>query len=238
MNQSTASILDQSTASILDTTQVPQAFGHGTMVAGIIHLVAPTAQIMPLKAFRADGSSNLFDILRAVYFAVDHGAKVINMSFSFAGPSEELMRAMNFASERGVVCVSSTGNLARETLAFPASFQNVIGVASTNNLDARSTFSSFGAALADMAAPGEAIISTFPGKHYAAAWGTSFSTPFVSGAVALLVQAKPTIDPKGVYGSLGHAKKLDSTSMGWGRLDAYRAVAHRVQILPPGAPAP
>src|SRR5205807_2550043 len=143
------------------------------------------------------------DILRAVYFAVDHGAKVINMSFSFAGPSEELMRAMNFASERGVVCVSSTGNLARETLAFPASFQNVIGVASTNNLDARSTFSSFGAALADMAAPGEAIISTFPGKHYAAAWGTSFSTPFVSGAVALLVQAKPTIDPKGVYGSLG-----------------------------------
>ena len=238
LNQSTASILDQSTASILDTTQVPQAFGHGTMVAGIIHLVAPTAQIMPLKAFRADGSSNLFDILRAVYFAVDHGAKVINMSFSFAGPSEELMRAMNFASERGVVCVSSTGNLGKETLAFPASFQNVLGVASTNNLDVRSTFSNFGAALADMAAPGEAIISTFPGKHYAAAWGTSFSTPFVSGAVALLVQAKPTIDPKDVYGSLSHTKKLNSTEMGWGRLDVYRAVAHKVKILPPGAPAP
>ena len=71
LNQSTASILDQSTASILDTTQVPQAFGHGTMVAGIIHLVAPTAQIMPLKAFRADVTSNLFDILSAIYYAVD-----------------------------------------------------------------------------------------------------------------------------------------------------------------------
>src|SRR2546426_9603627 len=70
LNQSTASILNQSTASILDTTQVPQAFGHGTMVAGIIHLVAPTAQIMPLKAFKADGTSNLFDIRRAIYFAV------------------------------------------------------------------------------------------------------------------------------------------------------------------------
>ena len=80
LNQSTASILDQSTASILDRTQVPQVFGHGTMVAGIIHLVAPTAQIMPLKAFKADGTSNVFDILRAVYYAVDHGAKVINTS--------------------------------------------------------------------------------------------------------------------------------------------------------------
>ncbi len=238
LNQSTATILDQSTASILDTTQVPQAFGHGTMVAGIIHLVAPTAQIMPLKAFRADGSSNLFDILRAVYFAVDNGAKVINMSFSFVGSSEELMRAMNFASERGVVCVSSTGNLGKEMSAFPASLQNVIGVASTNNLDVRSTFSSFGAALADMAAPGEAIISTFPGKHYAAGWGTSFSTPFVSGAVALLQQAKPTIDPFDVFGALAHAQKLVSADVGWGRLDVYQAVAHKIKTLPLGAPAP
>src|SRR2546426_9667854 len=82
LNQSTASILDQSTASILDTRQVPQTFGHGTMVAGIIHLVAPAARIMPLKAFEADGTAHLFDILRAIYYAVDHGAKVINMSFS------------------------------------------------------------------------------------------------------------------------------------------------------------
>src|SRR5207245_881587 len=82
LNQSTASILDQSTASILDTRQVPRTFGHGTMVAGIIHLVAPTAQIMPLKAFETDGRAHLFEILRAIYYAVDHGAKVINMSFS------------------------------------------------------------------------------------------------------------------------------------------------------------
>src|SRR5229473_8233548 len=63
LGQSTASILDQSTASVLDTRQVPRTFGHGTMVAGIIHLVAPTARIMPLKAFEADGTAHLFDIL-------------------------------------------------------------------------------------------------------------------------------------------------------------------------------
>ncbi len=237
LNQSTASILDQSTASILDSTQIPRSFGHGTMVAGIIHLVAPTAQIMPLKAFTADGSSNLFDILRAIYFAVDHGAQVINMSFSFLDPSQELMRAVNFASGRGVICVSSTGNLGKETLAFPASFQNVVGVASTNNLDMRSTFSSFGAALADMAAPGEGIITTFPGKHYAAAWGTSFSTPFVSGAAALLVQVRPRIQPKDAFEALAHAKELEP-GLGWGRLDLYNALFSRLKILPPGAPAP
>src|SRR5712692_9606875 len=144
LNQSTASILDQSTASILDTTQVPQAFGHGTMVAGIIHLVAPTAQIMPLKAFRADGTSNLFDILRAIYFAVDHGAKVINMSFSMVNSSPEFLQAVNYAASRGVICVSSAGNNGTRLRVYPAAFDDVLGVGSTSNQDTRSTFSNFG----------------------------------------------------------------------------------------------
>src|SRR3989454_9836306 len=105
-----ASILDQSTASILDTRQVPRTFGHGTMVAGIIHLVAPTARIMPLIAFEADCTAHLFDILRAIYHAVDHGAQVINMSFSTEQGSAEMKRAINYAASHGVVCVSSAGN--------------------------------------------------------------------------------------------------------------------------------
>ena len=57
----------------------------------------------------------------------------------------------------------------------------------------RSTLSNFGAALVHLAAPGEGIITTYPGKHYAAGWGTSFSTPFVSAAVVLLLQVEPAI---------------------------------------------
>src|SRR5437899_3180344 len=237
LNQSTASILNQSTASILDTTQVPQAFGHGTMVAGIIHLVAPTAQIMPLKAFKADGTSNLFDILRAIYFAVDHGAKVINMSFSMVNSSPELVRAINYANGHGLICVSSAGNTGKETLVFPAGYRNVIGVASTNNLDMRSTFSNFGHSLTFMTAPGEGIITTYPGNHYAAAWGTSFSTPFVSGTAALLVQTQLTITPGLAFGVLAHAKPL-SSDLGWGRLDVYLALWEEVNPRPVGAPAP
>src|SRR6267378_3579061 len=180
--------LGQSTASILDTRLVPQEFGHGTMVAGIIHLVAPAGRIMPLKAFEADGTAHLFDILRAIYYAVDHGAKVINMSFSTEQRSAELKRAINYAVSRGVICVSSAGNNGTKLRVYPAAFDDVLGVGSTSNLDARSTFSNFGDDDVKLAAPGEGIITTYPGGHYAAAWGTSFSTAFVSGGAALLLQ--------------------------------------------------
>src|SRR5207237_6532820 len=67
VNQSTAAVLDQSTAAVLDGNDQYAAFGHGTMVMGVIHLVAPTAQLLPLKTFKADGTGFLSDILQAVY---------------------------------------------------------------------------------------------------------------------------------------------------------------------------
>ena len=78
-------ILSQSSTSILDGR--PTSFGHGTMTAGLVHLVAPNARIMPLKAFAGDGSSDLFNILRAIYYAADHGANVISMSFEITQSS-------------------------------------------------------------------------------------------------------------------------------------------------------
>jgi len=231
LNQSTASILDQSTASILDTRQVPPTFGHGTMVAGIIHLVAPAAQIMPLKAFEADGTASLFEILRAIYYAVDHGAKVINMSFSTEQRSAELKRAINYATSHGVVCVSSAGNNGARLLVYPAAFDNVLGVGSTSNLDARSTFSNFGDDDVKLAAPGEGIITTYPGGHYAAAWGTSFSTAFVSGGAALLLQMNTRTNQEAAADALeGNAKQLpDRLGLGEGRIDLYRALMSVIQ---------
>src|SRR3989454_1145796 len=226
LDQSTASILDQQTASILDTRQVPPTFGHGTMVAGIIHLVAPAAQIMPLKAFEADGTASLFEILRAIYYAVDHGAKVINMSFSTEQRSAELKRAIKYAASHGVVCVSSAGNNGAKLRVYPAAFDNVLGVGSTSNLDARSTFSNFGDDDVKLAAPGEGIITTYPGGHYAAAWGTSFSTAFVSGGAALLLQMNTRTNQEAAADALeGNAKQLpDRLGLGEGRIDLYRAL--------------
>lgn len=228
LNQSTVSILDQSTASILDTHQVPSSFGHGTMVAGVIHVVAPGAKLMPLKAFNADGSSNVYDILRAIYYATQNGARVINMSFSLGGSSHEFARAVSFAEESGVTSVASAGNSGKEVLVYPAALRDVISVASTSNTDVRSTFSNFGPSLVYMAAPGEGIITTYPGRHYAAAWGTSFSAPMAAGAAALLLQADPKMTPDKVAGGLGHGAKV-SQDLGSGRLDLVLAIASRTK---------
>jgi subtilisin family serine protease len=223
VNQSTAVIPDQSTAVILDTSQLPAAFGHGTMVAGIVHLVAPTASIMPLKAFRADGTGSLFDVVRAIYYATDNGAQVINMSFSVNGGSAELMRAVSYAVAHGAVVVASVGNSGQQALVYPAGIKNVFGVASTNNLDQRSSFSNYGMSIVNIAAPGEGIVTTYPGNNYASASGTSFSAPFVSGGSALLEQVRPGIRQQDVSQCFSHAKTL-TIDLGFGRLDLYRAV--------------
>ena len=185
LNQSTAAILDQSTAAILNSTTLPAEFGHGTMVAGLIHLVAPGAQIMPLKAFSANGSAANSDIIRAIYYAVENGANVINMSFTEADLSSELLLAVNYANRHGVVCVASIGNTARTAPAYPASLGEVLGVGSVSAAGTLSTFSSYGPDLLTLVAPGEGLITTYPGSHWAAVSGTSFSAALVSANVAI-----------------------------------------------------
>src|SRR5947208_13097338 len=108
VNQSTAAVLDQSTAAVLDGNPQYAAFGHGTMVMGIIHLVAPSAKLLPLKAFKSDGTGALSDILRAIYDAVQkYNANVINMSFDFKTASTELENELNYASRLGTIFASS-----------------------------------------------------------------------------------------------------------------------------------
>jgi subtilisin family serine protease len=187
VNQSTMAVLDQSTMAVLDGPPY-SAFGHGTIVAGIIHLAAPKAKILPLKAFRADGSGALSDVLRAIYRATQQNAKVMNMSFSFDTPSKELENALNHATGKGIVAIASTGNDGKKINVYPAAYGAVMGVASTTDWDTLSSFSNYGTSVAWIAAPGEAIISTYPMGTYAASWGTSFSTPFASGAAALLAE--------------------------------------------------
>ena len=222
VNQSSFAIVDQASALNFQQPQYA-AFGHGTMVAGIIHLVAPTAQIMPLKAFSANGSGYLSDILRAIYFAVQNGASVINMSFSFYDYSQELGRAIKFATTHQLICVASAGNDGKEEYVYPAAYPGVMDIASTSNNDTLSSFSNYGDDLIWVAAPGEGIVTTYPFGTYAAGWGTSFSTPIVSGAAALLLSVRPNCNESCAERSLAHAVPV-SSAVGNGRVDVYQAV--------------
>src|SRR5215470_11116875 len=229
VNQSTAAVLDQSTAAVLDTSQYA-AFGHGTMVMGIIHLVAPTAELLPLKAFKSDGTANLSDILRAIYYAVQQGnANVINMSFDTKTSSTELKNALDYANQLGLTCVASAGNDGVQEIVYPAGLQSdVMGVASvgstTSTDGTRSSFSNFGNSIVWVAAPGEQIVSTYPFNSYAAGWGTSFSAPFVSGGGALLHALRSAITESESATATANAAPLTQTGMRHGRLDLVPAL--------------
>lgn len=219
VNQSTVAILDQSTVAILDASRLPAAFGHGTMVSGLVHYVAPTARILPLKAFKADGSGSLYDILQAIYYAIDSGAKVINMSFSMDEPSAELQNAIAYAIAHGAVCIGSAGNSGKQMTVYPAAW--VEGVASTTLTDALSSFSNFGKTVA-IAAPGENLITTYPGNNYAAVSGTSFSAALISGAGAMLAQLDFAINQDKAKTALNSGAK-DVNRLDAGRVDLFGA---------------
>jgi subtilisin family serine protease len=234
VNQSTAAVLDQSTAAVLDGNLQYAAFGHGTMVMGVIHLVAPNAQLLPLKAFHSDGTGYLSDILHAIYYAAQNNANVINMSFDFKTSSQELSSALDYANKLNIICAASAGNDGAMETVYPAALQTaVMGVASTSDLDTRSTFSNFGNAIVWVAAPGEAIVTTYPFSTYSAGWGTSFSAPFVTGGAALLRALRTDINQSLASAAIAHAQFVGA-DMGNGRLDLLMALA----ALPIGSSSP
>jgi subtilase family protein len=231
VNQSSVAVLDQSSVAVLDTNPKYAAFGHGTMVMGVIHLVAPKANLLPLKAFSSDGTGFLSDVLHAIYYAVQNKANVINMSFDFPTSSSELAAALDSANQSALICASSAGNNGQKAdpstgsgLVYPAAMQNVVmGVASTSDLDMRSSFSNYGDAIVWVAAPGEGIVTTYPFSTYAAGWGTSFSAPFVSGTSALLLNRQAKTNESQAAAAVAHAVPV-GPDMGNGRLDVVQAL--------------
>ncbi|HXB70404.1 MAG TPA: S8 family serine peptidase [Candidatus Acidoferrales bacterium] len=230
VNSSTVALLDQSTVGILDGN-LPEEFGHGTMVAGLIHRVAPGAKLMPLKAFGSNGTGRLSDIVRAIYYAANARVNVINMSFSLTQPSLELYLALSYANGRNIAAVASVGNGASQTTVYPAGWGNLVeGVASTTDQDARSAFSNYGDSWVAVAAPGEGLITTYPGNNYAVVSGTSFSAALVSGGSALLVGINPGIKPAVSRSAMTQTYAIPNQGLGAGRIDLYQACGYALRV--------
>jgi len=191
-------LLKQSMAALLDdgsgqTTPAgfPSAFGHGTLVAGVLHAVAPMARIVPIRAFDGYGNTTIFKLAEGIYRAADLNVDVLNMSFSTSEDSTAIEQAVIYAQGRGVALVSSVGNESTDAGGlYPASCPLVNSVAATDFDDHLAFFSNYGSVVT-ISAPGSYVISTAPGGRYAMAWGTSFSAPIVSGSIALVAALKP-----------------------------------------------
>ncbi len=213
-------------------------YGHGTHVAGIVAAridngigiagLAGAATIMPVDVFDyAIGTYE--DLIRAIVYATDNGAHVINMSLGASSYSLGEEMAVNYAFSRGVVVVAAAGNTGDELLHYPAAHANAIAVASTTAQDVLSSFSTRGVWV-DIAAPGSSIYSTVYGNSYRTMSGTSMATPHVAGLAALILSRNPTLTPTQVQDLIeSTADDLGPTGRdifyGAGRINAGRAVA-------------
>ncbi len=206
--------------------------GHGTFMAGIIAVVAPDAAILPVRVLDSDGSSDLFRVVQGIYFAIDAGVDVINLSLDTRSHNHILRDAVDAAREAGIVVVASVGNEDRHVpVPLPAGHDTVIGVAATDGLDHKADFSNYGQYVS-LSAPGWGVTSTLPGDAYATASGTSMGTAIVAGAAALLASAHPAATPDAIEAALlSSADGLDAANPGYagqlgaGRLDIPGALA-------------
>jgi thermitase len=178
--------------------------GHGTHVAGIVDITAPEAKIMPLRVLDTEGYGNVFTIAKAVYFAEQNYADVINLSLGSPSRSKLLQEVIKDATSNGVLVAAAAGNSNSFVAHYPAagngvaaSADGLVAVTSVNMYDRKSDFANYGSWV-DIAAPGEGIRSAFPVSKYAYWSGTSMATPFVSGQAALIHAVYSTLDPAGV----------------------------------------
>jgi hypothetical protein len=228
-------------------------FGHGTFVAGLVAAVNPAAQIMPLKVLDRFGGGPASAVGRAIVYAADRGARVINLSLGSQGLTHAEQAAVDYARGRGALVVVAAGNEGADVKGFgPAGLRGLLAVAATDAADRRAGFGNWGQQVA-LAAPGVDVVSlrarrsdfllvSTGGKDYrpganvvgAERWlfragGTSFAAPLVAAAASLLWSRDPGLTAEQVERML--VQSADDVEVpGWdqftgaGRLNVGRAL--------------
>jgi hypothetical protein len=206
---------------------VDEAYGHGTYVAGIIRLIAPSARLLPIRILDSDGDSSAWRIAKGLLAARAAGATIVNLSLGAGNLGRLVERIVKDVTETSVIVVAAAGNDGDERYRYPAAYGEVISVAAFDGRDAqRADFTNHGSWV-QLAAPGVDIDSTYPGGRYARWGGTSAAAPVVTAAAALLRQVAPLMPADHVAGLLySYARQgtpFDFT--GHGALNANAALA-------------
>jgi subtilisin family serine protease len=242
----------------------PWAVSHGTVNAGLVAAsgdngigvtgVSWQTKVMAIRALDSDGSGDPFQVVRAIEYAVNNGADIINLSFTGSTRNELLAIALRNAYDAGVLVVAAAGNANESGIApdldrnplYPACLDDgadenfILAVTSVDSQDQRADFAAYGAGCVDLAAPGTRIVSTQfyrPGSdNFDAPYGgyyngTSVSAAQVSGVASLLLAVNPRLTPKQIMNYLQRSAVdiYDKNPayfgrLGRGRVDAATAV--------------
>lgn len=219
----------------------PAGSAHGVHVSGLagaatnnnvgIAGIGFKCKLLPVKI--ADGTGALVAAYEGITYAADHGCKVINCSWGSSVYSSVGQDVIDYATvNKDALVVCAAGNDASDELFYPASYNYVLNVASTNSNDRKSTFSNYGFNI-DVCAPGDNVLSTWEGNSYVNSSGTSMASPVTAGAAALIRAQFPS------YNALQTGEKLRvtadfidnvpgnsffATKLGKGRINLYRAL--------------
>jgi subtilisin family serine protease len=178
--------------------------GHGTHIAGIIHEGAPGVLLLPLKYYEKgiSGNKSTINVAKAIRYAVDHGAKIINLSGGGPEFNGEEFYAVKYAMLKGVLMVVAAGNEGQnidnvDNRYYPASYRlpNVIAVGNIDNKGKMHPDSNWGVKTVDLYAEGENVYSTIPGGKYGYLTGTSQATAKVTAVAAALLTIRPDLSP-------------------------------------------
>jgi len=228
------------------TASTGEPHAHGTGMAGAIAArrstlgVAPRVGVLAVRAFdprNTSGEGTTFNIVKAVEWSVENGARIINMSF--AGPADpRLADVLDRAAKRGIVLIAAAGNAGPNSPPlFPAADKNVIAVTATDMEDRIYSGAVRGNHIA-VAAPGVEVLVPAPGGNFQFTTGTSVAAAHVSGVAALLLERNPKLTNNDVRRILTRtAKSLGprSRDFGAGLVNAYQAVSS-VSSREAGAP--
>ena len=239
---------------------------HGTHVSGIIAglphgneaqygVAHKVAKIMTVRAV-PDGDERDKDVANAIRYAVDNGAKILNMSFGKAvSPGKKhVWDAMKYAEKKGVLLVKAAGNDNQnigENEYFPTNFMKqsdekpfvsnmiVVGASTNNSQNLRARFSNYNGKMVDVFAPGQEIYSTVPDAKYEYLQGTSMASPVVAGAAAVLWAYMPSLTPQQIKEALVKTvnkstvnanvdsnANFDQISVAGGVIDLYKAAQY------------
>lgn len=215
-------------------------YSHGTHVSGIVGAVSNNGigissvglnkvKIIPVKS--TNTSSYISHAYEGVVWAANNGAKIINMSWGSSGYSLTYQNVMNDAYNMGIVLIAAAGNSSTSSKSYPAGYDNVVAVVSTDYNDAKSYYSNYGDWV-DICAPGSYIYSTVPFNSYDSYSGTSMASPLTAGAFAFVWGTRPNLTNTELIALMKNAADNINTQnpsyvglLGAGRLNVLRAIS-------------